>query len=102
MHTNFKYNSIFEFNDGVTSTIGCLNILQLNVWSIKSIRKMEIFRLFLASINIDLDVIMLGETWLNPEIEQLFNLNGFSGEFLSRPDRPGGGIAVFVSNRHTF
>ncbi len=34
----------------------------------------KIFRLFLSMVKIDLDVIIVGETWLSPDLVQVFNL----------------------------
>jgi hypothetical protein len=59
-------------------SIGNLNVLQLNARSIKSDSKMASLSLFLSMVKVNLDVIVIGETWLSPGIKNLFLINGFN------------------------
>jgi hypothetical protein len=63
---------------------------------------MECLRLFLDIISLDLDVVVIGETWLESSLVNVFHINGYFGEFSCRSKHIGGGIAVFVSKRHCY
>lgn len=43
------------------------------------------------------DIIVITETWLNPNNENTFNINNYTAEFNSR-DSGGGGIALYIKN----
>jgi hypothetical protein len=102
--SNIHYDSIVEFNlsHGCMGSVNNLNFLQLNARNIRNGDEMEYLRLFLDIVELDLDFMIIGETWLKPDLVDLFHLNGYFGEFSSRSNRIGGGIAEFVSKRHCY
>jgi hypothetical protein len=99
-HLNIEHASVLDFNgfmevSSVTHNNN-LNILQINACSIKSSKKMEQVRLFIAMMDVGLDIIIIGETWLDDITSPLFNIPGYKAEYESRYNRTGGGLAIFI------
>ncbi len=65
--------------------------------------KFDEFKLFLAQLkekNLKPDIIMLYETWLNDVNKDLFSLDGYSFVEKHRGNDKGGGVALYVKNKH--
>ena len=98
---NVKLSNIFEFNEYLKKNIiknQNIIILQLNACSISNLDRFEKLKQLIDFIKINVDVIIISETWLNDELCIFYNLNGFQSFFSNRYDRRGGGIAVYVRN----
>ena len=55
------------------------------------------FILFMSSLDTDVDVVILSETWFDEY--NLHDICGFKAYHTYRKDRTGGGVSVFVNNR---
>ena len=49
---------------------------------------------FLNTLNIDIDVIVLSETWFSPT--HTSDIDGYTGHHIYRDDRVGGGVSIFI------
>ena len=75
-------------------------ILHVNARSILSDQKFEEFQLFINCSNDHWQIICLSESWLSDEVVQTRQLNGYTGYFKNRRNRTGGGVAIFVNEKH--
>lgn len=71
-----------------------LSILCINVHSL--ISKFDEFLIYLNGFKNKPSIIVVTESWLNNDIEKLYNIKGYSGFFLSR-DSKGGGIIIYAN-----
>lgn len=71
-----------------------LKILFINIRSLR--RKLDQILLLCTTMN--LDVLILNETWLYSDEEPYFKMPGFHDVFNSRNDGVGGGCAIYVRN----
>lgn len=55
-------------------------------------RVRDIFSLYTGNI----DIVVIGETWLKENCTNLYHIDGFRSFFSCRPDSLGGGLAVYV------
>jgi len=74
---------------------GSISVLYTNARSIKDIMKFEDFKYKIQLIKPHIIVVV--ETWLNEGDEIYFSLEGFNLCTLSREQRRGGGVAVYVT-----
>jgi exonuclease III len=68
------------------------NILQLNIHSLRN--KLPLLEAEIQAIA-NIDIVILSETWIEPNTDQFYNLPGFSSEHVTREDGYGG-LSVFV------
>jgi hypothetical protein len=70
-----------------------LSAMHLNIRSLK--HNHTAFDTLLNSLNHTFSFIGLTETWLKPHNASLFNIPGYSHKFLTRENKPGGGLSLF-------
>lgn len=97
---NYFHNDIVESNKNQINVNRRFNlrILQLNIRSMSSLDKLDKLKASLVSINGNIDVVVIGETWIKENHKSLYSINGFKSVYSCRPDSQGGGLAVFVRN----
>ena len=75
------------------------NIFSLYHQNIRSLTKHnDEFLNYLSYQNINLDCIILSETFLNDHNKNMYSLPGFNGNHLVRSNKRGGGVSIFVRN----
>lgn len=97
--SNYFHHNIDDFNE---CFIGAdekkLRILQWNVRGINDMNKFDSVLQTLATCKCTIDVIVIGETWINSVNSSLYNIPGYSSTFSCRY-QSNGGLAVFVKNQ---
>lgn len=102
LNTQTLMNSCkYQFPETVNSTlksrqrndmvIGCANVRSLPQNFSKIINLSEL-------IENQFDIFGVTETWLNENSENDYNLQGFNSEFVSRADRTGGGVGIYIKH----
>lgn len=91
--TNLHLIDTSTLNQPSRATI--LKILQINIRGINQIEKFDSLCEFLRSLNTDIDVVVIGETWLKKGRTTVYNIPGYQGTFSCR-NTSAGGLAVFV------
>ena len=86
-HDPSKFDSS-KINDG-----NKLSILNFNIRSIS--KNFDNFITFLNGFNVDFDILILTETWLNADNKDLFNIPNYNSYHATRHGR-GGGVSIFV------
>lgn len=71
-----------------------LRIMQLNIRSMNIISKFDSIKEILHRFGRRVDIIVLGETWIQHDRVRLFNIAGYKSMFSCR-NEPNGGLAVF-------
>lgn len=96
----------YQTNTSFRSEVNSLNITEHNHLSfchfnVRSLSKHydEVMG-FLDGIGQDFSVIGFTESWLTPQTEQIYDLPGYKSYAVSRSNRKGGGVVIYVS--HTF
>ena len=85
-----------EPNPGPNNAMSYLSICHINIQSLSELKLAAIGN-HIAELY---DVITLSETFLNVNISFPLDITGFQAIFRKdRPDRAGGGVAVYVSDR---
>lgn len=85
---------IFDISHLRTNLQG-VNILQINARSIRSMQKLDSFKMFLDNSPTSFDVIVVCESWIKREETGLYNIPGFSS--LHSCGNGYGGIALYIS-----
>ena len=73
-----------------------LSVFSLNIRSMR--QNHTALDSLLSSIDFPFSFIGLTETWLKPHNANLFGISGYSHEFITRDDRPGGGLSLFIKD----
>ena len=76
------------------------SILHLNCRTIK--KNFTKLSILLKSLETDFDVIAISETWLNESEHELFDIQDYTCTFISRNEKRGGGVGLYVKNKYTF
>ena len=92
------YTSPLACGSGNTSSN--LNILHLNARSILSDTKFEDFHLFINCSKVKWHLICISESWLTDDMVPLRQLEGYTGYFKNRKGNTGGGVTIYVCNKH--
>jgi hypothetical protein len=77
-----------------------ISLFHLNAHSLK--RNFNEIGTLLHSIDHTFSIMGFTETWLKPHNAQIHNIDGYSHEFLTRPNRPGGGVSMFIDNNLSY
>jgi hypothetical protein len=56
----------------------------------------------LHASNINFNIIALSETWLNPGNADCYGIQDFSHEYLTRGDKVGGGVSLYINDRWNY
>lgn len=97
-HKNFFFDTVDQLNKNITKT-ACsfsLKILQINIRGMNNLSKFDSIKEFLDRYAAEIDVLVVGETWVQSDRTNLFKLNGYKSIFSCRPDSAGGGLAVYI------
>lgn len=92
---SFQYCSITKLSKHTK-----FSCIYLNIRSLK-----KNFSTFIAEIQNYLnlvDLIVLVETNINDEEQNFFKITSFNCEFLNRKNRRGGGIAIYINEKHVY
>lgn len=89
-------------NKSIVPTTKTLNILQYNVRSMINMNTFDDVLAFTERLNENIDIIVLGETWVQSKNTLTFQLTNYRSLFSCRNDRPGGGLAVYIRNDINF
>lgn len=99
---NFFHDCVDDFNDSFSgNSPKQFRILQWNVRGLNDLNKFDEVLEFLDSLRVQIDVIVLGETWLKNDNCSLINIHGFRSVFSCR-ESSSGGLAVFVRSSIMF
>ena len=88
-----ELKDFYNFNIGNKNDI---NIMHVNCRSIK--RNFDDFKTLLSNVDNHLTAIAVSETWLTPDVENMYNLNGYKLFCNSRLTKIGGGVALYVNS----
>ena len=91
------YFTIEEFNSTYNQNF---SILHMNVRSF--FKNIDSFSSLLHSLKFLPEVIVLSETWLTPLNQDTANIEGYNSCHLTRSNRDGGGISVFIKDTLRF
>lgn len=96
--SNKYYCNLHDFNSksNIENTNN-LNILQWNVRGMNVLDKFDEIIYFVNECKFDLDVIVVGETWVKNDYSCIYNIPGYRAYFSCR-DNSSGGLAVFIKN----
>jgi len=97
-------NQYFDI-DEISGQINTLNnyklkVLHLNIRSLPD--KFDKLKMFLVNCKINLDVLLLCETFLNERNQDLYQLPGYQFICKSRKNRTGGGVGIYLKNHINF
>lgn len=73
-----------------------LRVLQLNLRSIRFLNRFDLFKFYLSRFPHVFDILVLSETWIQPDMVGLYNIPGFKSVFSCRKGY-GGGLAVYIN-----
>ena len=74
--------------------------MHLNVRSIPKNR--DKLNNYLLSLGIQFSIIGLTETWLNEETSELYELPEYKSIRLTRPNRKGGGVSLYIHQKYDY
>ena len=98
LHENFELAGLGDCNATNTTQFepkliaDKISILNINIRSLRS--NFGLLQAFLDGIKYKVSIIVVTETWLDQDLENIFSLNGYKVAYNHR-SREGGGIAVF-------
>jgi len=87
-HQNRLPNSVHRLTFG--------NFLYLNAQSLRN--KLTDLQDFVDSLNYQVHVILVTETWIRDNEKKYYNLMGFHAFHSTRPNGNGGGVSIFINN----
>lgn len=101
---NYYFDTIEELNKHSRNSVGGfqLKVLQFNIRGMNNINKFDQLKEILQLYSGTVDVIVIGETWVRSDRQQLYNIDGFRKLFSCRPDSQGGGLGVYVRSAISF
>lgn len=80
------------------NTINGLKILYLNARSVNMPDKIDEIEHIIHSTKTTIHIIAITETWLSKESEKYVSIKNYTPIFCSRPNKPAGGVAIFIRN----
>lgn len=102
---NFNFDSIEQLNrNSSNNCVGSfrLKVLQYNIRGMNNMDKFDHLKELLQLYSGVIDVIVIGETWIKSDRQQLYNIAGYQKVFSCRPDSQGGGLGVYVRTAISF
>jgi hypothetical protein len=93
-----KYYTIDEINrlNSKNDREKKFKMFHLNIRSMA--KNYTMFQNTLAITDTKYDVIILSETWLKPYNVDIYKLEGYTHEFITRKDKAGGGLSIYVKD----
>lgn len=97
--SNLLHDSISDFltynSDNLSKKF---KVLQINMKSIRDLNRFDVLKGMIDDFR-DLDVIVVGESWLNKDLFDFYNIVGYKAFFCGRDSgSKGGGICVYVKD----
>lgn len=101
---NFYYDNLYCLNKNsqYINRPFSFKILQLNIRGMNRLDKFDAVKEFLSLYSGQIDIVVIGETWVKAERKSLFQIEGFKSIFSCREITVGGGLAVFVKSKFEF
>lgn len=91
---NLNFATLNDFDRDCDTDLN-LNIFSLNSRSIQSLDKFNTLINIITSLTIDIQIIVIQETWIKNEIKSIYNIDGFCSYHSCRSDGYGG-VSIFV------
>lgn len=99
---NYYYATVEELNKNIRTNGTNFRILQHNIRGMNCLDKFERIEEFLTLYRGNIDIVVIGETWIREDHKQLYQIDGYRSIFSCRPDAIGGGLAMYVRSSITF
>ena len=99
LYTSSDYFDETSFNKTVTKTFDkdhTFALFHLNIRSLPA--NLSNMLCYMDNLNIRFDVIGISENWLTAENKELYNIHDYEHISNIRPNRPGGGVSLFVAS----
>jgi hypothetical protein len=77
-----------------------LSMLHLNIRSLP--KNIDSLMATIRTTSIAFDILGFTETWLKPANADCHGIQGYTHEFSTRDDRPGGGVSIFVNEKWNY
>lgn len=90
------YSSPSDVSNLITGNRPQFSVLQLNIQSVRG--QKDVLQVFFREFRFLFSVVMLTETWIS-DVSDFFSLEGYVSFYLSRNDRRGGGVCLFVTEK---
>ena len=98
-----KYYNETEFNSShrtKTTFMSQFSIIHINCRSLR--KNFYNIQNYLKQLNIKFDVIAITETWLFSLEHDNFQIEGYNSNFVSRDEKRGGGVCIYVNNKFKY
>lgn len=95
---NNKFESTFEYFRANKIQQNDFTIIQLNIQSCANLNVFDELKLFISECKSKIDIIILCETWFNPNMCDLYSIDGYNSFHSCRELRSGGGFSIYVLN----
>lgn len=107
---NFSSNLNTLTNNEFDSTDDCVDyfssycnsngfkIFQVNFRSVQDLHRLDLFKYYLSLFPYAFDIIVLSESWIQPDKVDLYSLDGYDGIFRCRESFAGGLVVYIKSN----
>lgn len=95
---NYFYNDFSELNknQSVITSRYKLKVLQLNIRGMNQLSKLDRIKEVLSTFSGNIDVLVIGETWVKENRIGIYSISGYSSIFSCRDDAQGGGLVIYV------
>jgi hypothetical protein len=77
-----------------------MSIFHLNIRSIP--KNLNTLIPTLHSSGLNFDILGFSETWLKASNADAYGIPGYSHEFITRPEKPGGGISLYINEKWSY
>ena len=77
-----------------------MSIFHLNIRSIP--KNLNTLIPTLHSSGLNFDILVFSETWLKPSNADAYGITGYSHEFITHPEKPGGGISLYINEKYSY
>lgn len=97
-------NNIFvetPLNFKFPTSHSALRLIQINIRGMNNFEKFDSLRMFIKGLNCDIDVIVIGETWVKQERSKFYCIPGYKSIFSCR-NNASGGLGIFVKETMRF
>jgi hypothetical protein len=99
---NCKYYYSINLHDEILPKMSNsdLSLFHLNIRSLPKFFDTLIPTLHASGIHFNL--ISLSETWLKPSNADCYGIQGYAHEYLTRREKPGGGVSIFINENWNY
>ena len=100
---NCKYVELDQVNESLSPNRYTYKAMHFNIRSLnENFHRLQLLLHNLSESSLDLDFILLCETFLNDNNFMMFNLPGYSKVERHRTKSRGGGVSIYLKNSHDF